>query len=90
LYFILNKNDPVAFQNAHNLVDSFIPEEKKKRVKIEHIRFYISGNRSDTEKKVTINMILSLMPRIGAPNMKSSESKMQIQTTLSERFYKLQ
>jgi hypothetical protein len=30
------------FSQAFNLVDSFIPEEEKKRVKIEDLKFYIS------------------------------------------------
>jgi hypothetical protein len=30
--------------NAYNLVDSFNPDEKKKRVKISNLRFYLSGD----------------------------------------------
>jgi hypothetical protein len=52
------------YASAWNLVDSFIPEEEKKRVKIEHLRFYVSGDGSATEKKVTLSMSLVLMPRI--------------------------
>lgn len=52
------------FSQAFNLVDSFIPEESKKRVKIEDMKFYISGDGNTTEKKVTIVFTLALMPRI--------------------------
>ncbi len=70
-----------------NLVDSFIPEESKKRVKIESLRFYISGN-SFTEKKVTLNFTLALMPRIGVPSLLVWTTKLHIQTTFSERAWK--
>ena len=76
------------FSQAFNLVDSFIPEESKKRVKIEDMKFYISGDGNTTEKKVTIVFTLALMPRIGVPLIGLSESKLRVQTTISERFFK--
>lgn len=76
------------FSQAFNLVDSFIPEESKKRVKIEDMKFYISGDGNTTEKKVTIVFTLALMPRIWVPLIGLSESKLRVQTTISERFFK--
>ena len=38
LYVVDHQNFPQAF----NLVDSFVPEEEKKRVKIVDLKFYIS------------------------------------------------
>lgn len=83
--YIVNNGD---FLWAFNIVDSFIPEEEKKRVKIEELRFYISGDGNTSEKKVTIVFTLSLMPRIGVPSFTVSDSKLKIQTTISERFFK--
>ena len=83
LYLVENKD----WTNAYNLVDSFIPEESKKRVKIEDFRFYISGNEY-TSKKVMMNFTLSLMPRIGVPESIVNTTKLQIQTTISERIFK--
>ncbi len=71
----------------YNLVDSFVPEESKKRVKIESLRFYISGN-SLTTNKVTLNFTLSLMPRIWVPISLVWTTKLHIQTTFSERSWK--
>lgn len=82
--YIVKNNDYI---NAYNLVDSFIPEEEKKRVKIQHMRFYISGDGNTTERKVTLVAKLILMPRIGI-DMNVSESTLDIQTTISERFFK--
>lgn len=31
-----------SYKEAYNLVDSFIPDEAKKRVKIKDLKFYIS------------------------------------------------
>ena len=77
-----------AYSSAFNLVDSFIPEEEKKRVKIEDLKFYISGDWVQTEKKVTIVMNLGLMPRYGvSPNL-ATTTKFHIQTTISESFFK--
>lgn len=74
------------WSEGYNLVDSFIPEEEKKRVKIEHLRFYISGSEKE-EKKVMINFILSIMPRIGVP-IAIGQTKLHVQTTISERIFK--
>ncbi len=73
---------------ALNLVDSFIPEESKKRVKIEDLKFYISWDGNSTEKKLTLVFTLALMPRIGVPDSNITESKLRIQTTISERFFR--
>ena len=80
--------DGADYPGAFNLVDSFIPEEEKKRVKIEDLKFYISGDGFQTEKKVTIVMTLWLMPRYGiSPNL-AATTKFHIQTTISESFFK--
>lgn len=73
--------------NAYNLVDSFIPEESKKRVKIEDLKFYISWD-DNTAKKVVVNFTLGLMPRIGVPPSMAQTTKLHIQTTISERIFK--
>jgi prepilin-type N-terminal cleavage/methylation domain-containing protein len=74
------------YVGAMNLVDSFIPDEKKKRVKIDDMKFYISGDGVKTEKKVTIVFTLALMPRIGVP-IPVDESKLHLETTISGRSY---
>ena len=71
-----------------NIVDSFVPEEEKKRVKVEDMRFYLSGDGIHAEKKVTLVFTLALMPRIGVPPTMVSETRLHIQTTISERFFK--
>lgn len=83
LYLVENKD----WANAYNLADSFIPEEEKKRVKVEDLRFYISGDEH-TSKKVTMNFTLSLLPRIGVPESIINTTKLRIQTTISERIFK--
>jgi hypothetical protein len=50
--------------NAYNLVDTFVPDDTKKRVKINDLKFYISGDGEKTEHKVTLVFTLALMPRI--------------------------
>lgn len=84
LYIIKNHD----FSNYMNLVDSFIPEEEKKRVKIQNLRFYISGDGKTTEKKVTLVFDLTLMPRIWVPFGMIGETQLHVQTTISERFFK--
>ena len=54
-------------KDGFNLVDSFVPKDENKRVKIEDMKFYISGDGVTTEKKVTLVFTLVLMPRIGVP-----------------------
>ena len=78
-----------TFSDAFNLVDSFVPDEGKKRVKIEDLKFYISGDGITTEKKVTLVFTLALMPRIGIPPSLVNETRLHIQTTISERFFKI-
>lgn len=76
------------YANAFNLADGFIPEESKKRVKIEDLKFYVSGDGKNTEKKVTLVFTLALMPRIGVPANLIGDTRLHIQTTVSERFFK--
>ncbi len=70
-----------------NITDSFIPEESKKRVKVEKFRAYTVGT-AETSKKVTVHFVLSLMPRIGVPSSLVGTTKLDIETTLSERIWK--
>ncbi len=76
--------------NGYNLVDSFIPDESRKRVKIEDIKFYISGDSINTSRKVLIRLDLSLIPRNGLTQSLLSTSKLHIQTTISERWWRKQ
>ena len=73
---------------ALNIVDSFIPEEEKKRVKIEDMKFFVSWDGNRSERKVTLVFTLALMPRIGVPSFSVSDSKLKVQTTISERYFK--
>lgn len=90
-----NKTDPrihcglylLRGTEYYNLVDSFIGEESKKRIKIDDLRFYVSGNGMAT-KKVTLVMTLALMPRIGVPFAQIESTKLHIQTTISDRGWK--
>lgn len=84
LYVIENQD----FTKWWNLVDSFVPKDENKRVKIEDLKFYISGDGVTTEKKVTLVFTLVLMPRIGVPPGLISDTRTHIQTTISERFFK--
>ncbi|GAB0174534.1 MAG: hypothetical protein HHAS10_04130 [Candidatus Altimarinota bacterium] len=76
-----------SYQDAYNLVDSFIPEESKKRVKVKDLRFYISGDGIRTEKKVTLVLTLALMPRIGVPKLSVDNSTLSLQTTITARTF---
>ena len=87
LYLIKDSDGDDRFKNAYNLVDSFVPEEPKKRVKITELKFYISWGESTT-KKVTLVMTLALMPRIGVPASMIENTKLHIQTTISEQGWK--
>ena len=69
-------------------MDSFVPEEEKKRVKVEGMRFYLSGDGIHAEKKFTLVFTLALMPRIGVPPSMVSETRLHVETTISERFFK--
>lgn len=84
LYFVLPWDNG---KDAYNLVDSFIMDESKKRVKIQDLKFYISG-WDWTTKKVTLVMTLTLMPRVWVPASMLENTKLQIQTTISERWWK--
>lgn len=74
--------------NGYNLVDSFNPLESQKRVKIEDLKFYVSGDSINTSRKVLLNFTLSLMPRNGISANLVSTTKLHIQTTISERGWK--
>jgi prepilin-type N-terminal cleavage/methylation domain-containing protein len=73
--------------NAMNLIDTFVPDEDKKRVKVESFRFYITG-KEDALKKVTVSFTLALMPKIGVPRNFINSTKIHIQTTMSERAWR--
>ena len=72
---------------GYNLVDSFIPDENKKRVKISNLRFYVSGGEGTTPK-VLLSMDLALIPRNGISATLASTTTLHIQTTISERGWK--
>jgi type II secretory pathway pseudopilin PulG len=63
LYRIPRQGTGWDWQNRVNMVDTFIPEEEKKRVKMTDFAVYISGG-DFTQKKIMIRFSLSLMPRI--------------------------
>ena len=71
--------------NGYNLVDSFNPDESRKRVKITNLRFYLSWDGVGTAHKVMLNMDLSLIPRNGISANLASTTGLHIQTTISER-----
>lgn len=89
------KKDPIIHcglylkegSDYYNLVDSFIPEDEKKRVKIEDLAFYITGN-DNVGKRVTLSFVLSLLPRIGVPSLLVWTSKQRIQVTFIQRLWK--
>jgi prepilin-type N-terminal cleavage/methylation domain-containing protein len=70
-----------------SLVDSFTPDETQKRVKITHLKFFISWDAS-TESKVTLLFDISLMDRMGLRRDLAESTRMTIQTTLSERAFR--
>lgn len=82
LYFVEYSDNGA---NGYNLVDSFNPDENRKRVKIEDLKFYVSGDGINTSRKVTMNFYLSLMPRNGISQNLANTTKLHIQTTLSAR-----
>jgi hypothetical protein len=69
-------------------VDSFNPEENQKRVKIEDLKFYVSGDSINTSRKVLVNFTLSLIPRNGISQNLANTTKLHIQTSISERGWK--
>lgn len=80
-------NSAQSYQDAYNLVDSFIPEESKKRVKIKDLKFYISWDTTKTENKVTLVFTLAIMPRIWVPNLSPENSTLSVQTTVTARSF---
>ncbi len=71
--------------NGYNLVDSFTPDESRKRVKIANLKFYMSGDGVGTAHKVLLSMDLALIPRNGISAALASTTTLHIQTTISER-----
>jgi len=69
-------------------VDSFRADDDHKRIKISDLSFYITGDDTNAPK-VTLKMTLELMPRAGVPASLSRATKLEIQSTFSERFYKM-
>lgn len=63
-------------------------------VKVDNLRFYISWSwnnsitNTDNEAKVTLVFDLSIMPGKGIRPELAEETKMKIQTTISEKIYK--
>lgn len=74
--------------NLYNLADSFRQNEDAKRVKITDLNFYVSGGDDDA-KKITLKMTVQLVPRVGISAELANSSKLDIQTTFSERPYKI-
>ncbi len=74
--------------NGYNLVDSFNPDEERKRVKIEDLKFYISGDSRSTSRKVLVDFTLILMAKNGISANLANSTKLHIQTTISERWWK--
>lgn len=70
---------------GYNLVDSFIPDETRKRVKVTNLRFYVSGDGVGTAYKVLLSMDLALIPLGGISVNLASSTVLHIQTTISER-----
>jgi hypothetical protein len=69
-----------------NIVDTFVPDEAKKRVHIDDMRWYVSGNGGNSgEQKVTVVMKLSLTRYSGAPYSVIRDTHLDIQTTISSR-----
>lgn len=85
LYFV-NYSDNWA--NWYNLVDSFNPDESKKRIKVTDLKFNVSGDGINVNRKVVMNFTLELMPRNGLSKNYIDSTKLHIQTTISERAWK--
>lgn len=81
--YLVNYDDNGSL--GYNLVDSFTPDENKKRVKITGLRFYVSGDGVNTAHKVLLSMDLALIPRNGISANLASTTTLHIQTTISER-----
>ena len=83
--YLVNYDDNGSL--GYNLVDSFTPDESRKRVKITGLRFYVSGGEG-TAHKVLLSMDLALIPRSGISANLASTTTLHIQTTISERGWK--
>ena len=84
LYFVEGNK----FVDAYNLVDSFHPDDNQKRVKIEDLKFYVSGDGVSSARKVVIVFDIGLMAKNGLSARFAGSTKLHIQTTLSERSWK--
>lgn len=84
----LTTYDTTGNPTYYNLADSFRANDADKRVKITDLKFYISGGPQDANK-VTLKMTLELMPRGWVPQSLIKSTKLEIQTTFSERAYKI-
>ena len=76
-------------KDIYNLIDVFRSEEDRKRVKVKNAKFYISASEGDATK-VTLKMTLQLMPKEWVPASLVQNTTMEIQTTFSERPYKIE
>lgn len=85
LYFLDYADNGIS---GYNLVDSFNPDDSRKRVKIEDLQFYVSGDGINTSRKVLLNFTLVLMPKSGISISLANSTKLHIQTTISERNWK--
>ena len=81
--YLVNYDDNGSL--GYNLVDSFIPDETRKRVKVTNLRFYVSGDGVGTAHKVLLSMDLALIPLGGISVNLASSTVFHIQTTISER-----
>lgn len=70
----------------YNLVDAF--REDKKRVTIQDLKFYVTGG-DNSANKVTLKMTLALSPQAWVSANLANSTKLEIQTTFSERPYKI-
>ncbi len=83
--YLVENND---YQNSIDLIDMYRIDPKEKRVRLENMRFYISGQDQIMEGKVTLVMTLALTRKSGISGMFLEETKIRLQTTISERAYK--
>lgn len=75
-------------KTPYNLVDSFRADDDKKRVTIQDLKFYVTGG-DNSANKVTLKMTLALIPQAWVSANLVNSTKLEIQTTFSERPYKI-
>lgn len=76
-------------KDAYNLVDAFRADDADKRVTIQDLKFYVTGGDT-AANKVTLKMTLSLLPKSWVSANLIESTKLEIQTTFSERPYKIE